>query len=105
MAHIHSATALVANTVTTVTLDEPYEQITVINRCTTTATTNEIWFTVDSTTPTVGGDNCYLCAGVPGESVTVPNDTGIDQNATGAITGSTINLISSGTPGFTIEGI
>lgn len=90
---------------TTVTLDEPYDQITVVNRCTTTATTNEIWFTVDTTTPTVAGDNCYLCAGVPGESVTVPGDTGIDQTNTGAITGTTVKLISSGTPSFTVEGI
>ena len=84
---------------TTVTLDQPYESITVINR---SATTDEIWFRLDGTNPTVAGDDCYLVG--PSKSVTVQGDTAIAETITGANTGSTIKLISGTTPTFTVEG-
>ena len=98
MAHIHSG-ALSASTVTTVTLDQPYESITVINR---SATTDEIWFRLDGTNPTAAGDDCYLVG--PGKSVTVAGDTAIAESVTGANAGSVIKLISSTTPNYTVEG-
>ncbi len=98
MTHVHSGT-LTASTVTTVSLDEPYENIVVYNR---SASTDEIWIRNDGTNPTVAGDDCYL---VPaGKSVSIPAITSIAQKADGSIPGSTVKLISSGTPSFTVEG-
>jgi hypothetical protein len=98
MAHIHSGT-LVASTVTTVSLDEPYETITVFNR----SGSAELFFRLDGVNPTVGGDDCYIVpAAITQESVL--GITSIAQTTTGSIPGSTIKLISSGTPTFTVEG-
>lgn len=98
MARIKSGT-LVTNTVATVSLDQPYGLITVVNPAGTAA----IYFTLDGTAPTVLGDNCYC---VPGGSYRmVPGITSIAQKADGTVTGSTVKLIATGTPIFTVEGI
>jgi len=64
---------LTASTVDTVTLSN-CSNVEVLNRGTT-----ELYFTVDGTTPTVAGDNCYIVqAGaalqVPGSSPTYVQD-------------------------------
>lgn len=96
--HIHSGT-LVAATVATVTLDQPYETITVFNR----SGTAEIYFRLDGVNPTVAGDDCFI---VPA-AITQESEQGITsiaQSASGAVTGSKVLLISSGTPTYTVEG-
>lgn len=98
MAHVHSGT-LVASTVQTVSLDQPYESITVVNDTGTAA----IYFRLDGVNPTVGGDDCYIVPAAITQE-TVPGITSIAENADGTIPGSTIKLISSGTPSFTVEG-
>jgi hypothetical protein len=88
MAKIKSGT-LVGSAVTTVTLDQAYTQVQVLNR----SGTAEIFFTVDDGVPTVGGDNCFCVAAAIGASMTVgvPDD----EN-------TTVQLISTGTPTYTV---
>lgn len=70
---------LTATTVKTVGIDAYTTQITILNR----SQTGEIYFTVDGSIPTVGGEGCYVCIG----STTVPT---IDIN-----TMVTVRLIST----------
>lgn len=50
---------LTANTVATVSIDNAQRGIDVINR----DQAGEIFVTLDGTTPTVAGDNCYIVLG------------------------------------------
>lgn len=58
MARISHGT-LTANAVTSVTLDPCNSQVTIINR----TRSGEIYFTVDGTDPTIGGNNSFVCLG------------------------------------------
>lgn len=55
MAHIVHGT-LTANQVATVSLDEPYELVEVLNR----NGAGEIYFRLDGTDPVIGADDCYV---------------------------------------------
>lgn len=80
--------ALAANTVTTVNVDAFTSQITIV--CRTVGA--EIFYTVDGSTPTVGGDDNYLCLGsrvVPTPAYTSP---------------TTVKLISTSTPNYAVIG-
>jgi hypothetical protein len=98
MAHIVHGT-LVAGVVTTVQLDEPFEDVEVLNR----SGSAEIYFRLDGVAPTVGGTDCQVVpASISG--VQVNGITSLAQKADGSIPGSTVKLISSGTPTFTVSG-
>lgn len=83
---------LVAATVTTVTLTRDFQRVEVVNVTGTAA----IYFTVDGSDPTVGGDDTYV---LPAAICSF--------EAPSASSGSTtvVKLISSGTPGFAVEGV
>ena len=93
MASVQHAT-LVADTVTTLTFTEtaspPPANIEVTNVTGTAA----VYFTVDGTTPTVGGTNCQVIPAAIG-SLAVSEESG----------GSTftVKLRSSGTPGVSVR--
>lgn len=82
--------ALTAATVDTVTFPAfgvfAYLAVAVTNR----DTTNPIFFTIDGSTPTVGGDDCF-CANV-GQTVSLP------------FNGGAVKLISTGTSAYTVQG-
>lgn len=78
---------LVAATVTTSTLAGNAKFIEVVARG-----TGDIFFTIDGTTPTVGGDDTYVCP--QGQSCRVRNN---DRN--GSVD---VKMISSGTPGYSV---
>lgn len=81
---------LVANTVTTVTLDGNYSTIEVLN----VDGAAPIYFTVDGTTPTVEGNGCnVLPAAICGLTVWAGSNVDV------------IKLISAGTPKVSIRGI
>jgi hypothetical protein len=82
---------LAANTVDVVTMNADWESIQVVNR----SGTAEIYFTVNGTAATVGGANCYVLPACLG----VATPTGINFNAV-----TVIQLISSGTPTYSIIG-
>ncbi len=85
---------LSAGVVDTVTLDADYSRVEVVNR----NGAAEIYFTVsvDGANPTVGGDNTHvLVAAINGMTVNANAATG---NPT------TVRLISSGTPTYTVRG-
>lgn len=76
--------ALTASTVSTVTFTENIGSVSLIN-----ADTTIVWFTVDGTTPTVGGRGSWpLPAGAVIENKSTVNSSGTDV----------VKLISSGTP-------
>jgi hypothetical protein len=80
---------LTAATVATVTLDADYANVEVRNRG-----TDEIFFTVDGTDPTVEGADTEV---VPGNSAhQVP---ALQRNTTD------VKMISSGTPKYTVRGL
>jgi hypothetical protein len=79
---------LVAATVDTVTFTDDLTHVTVINEGTT-----GLYFTVDGTTPTVGGGAAVYCP----PSATV----GVGSSASG---GTVVKLISSGTPKYSVTG-
>lgn len=82
---------LVAATVDTITLSTGYPSIEVANR----ATSGDIYFTVDGTTPTSAGNDTYYVG--PGQALVVssPHADGPD----------TIKLISAGTPAYSVTGV
>ena len=91
-AHI---TALTATTVQTFVLDTDHDSVTVTVR----GTAADVYFTVGTsggtpTAPTVGGTDCYVAAGVVGGSKTVFAGSGPVY----------VSVISSGTPGVSVEG-
>jgi hypothetical protein len=81
---------LVANTVTTVTLDQNFSSVEVLNVDGAAA----IYFTVDGTTPTVEGNGTnVLPAAIGGLTLYAGNGT------------DTVKLISAGTPKASVRGI
>jgi hypothetical protein len=91
MANRITHVTLVANTVTTVTLAQEQEQIGIVNR----SGSAEVYFTVDGTTPTVGGDDCWVMPAM------------IGMMTTGLVEGppiTVIKMISSGTPTVSVVG-
>lgn len=87
---------LVANTVKTMTLDRDYAMIDVCNVDGVAA----IFFTVDGSTPTVGGDGAFQIPAAIGNLQIAP------RNAGAAHTGVTVvKLISAGAPAVTVSGL
>jgi len=85
---------LAANTVDLVYLSSPGMAIQVTNQ----TGTAPIWFTVshpggNATAPTVGGAACFGVASVAGQSTSVRHD---------GMYGSIVQLISAGTPTYTV---
>lgn len=84
---------LTANTVDTITLDGDYIAVEILNR----NGAAEIYATVDtSAAPTVGGTGCDVLPAAIG-SLTI--------DASGYGTPTTVQLISSGTPAYTVKGL
>jgi hypothetical protein len=84
---------LTAATVDTITLDSDYVSVEIVNR----DGAAEIYATVDtSLTPTVGGANCDVLPAAIG-ALTI--------DATGYGTPTTVKLISSGTPAYSVKGL
>jgi hypothetical protein len=81
---------LVANTVTTVTLDNDYREIEVIN----VDGASTIYVTVDGTVPTVGGNDTFVLPAAISSRVIVSRD---GSNPT------VVKLISTGTPSFSVS--
>ncbi len=83
---------LVAATADSVTLSTDYQSAEVMNR----ATTGDIYFTVDGTTPVSAADNTLVVP--PGGSlvVTLPS-SGAGNDV--------VKLISAGTPAYSVTGI
>lgn len=79
---------LTANAVTTHTLEAYTQQITVTNR----SQTGEIYFTVDGSTPVVGGDDSHVCLG---SRTVAPYST---------INAPTVKLISTGALNYSLAG-
>lgn len=89
---IVSAT-LTANTVDTIVFDADYTSVEILSR----DGAAEIYATVDTNlTPTVGGANCDVLPAVIG-SLTI--------DASGYGSPTTLQLISSGTPAYTVKGL
>jgi hypothetical protein len=84
--------ALTASAVDTITLSRAFEFVEIVNR----SGTAEIFYTLDGSTPTVGGAECYIVPGAIVGSVRA-NPQG-DQNTV------VVNLISSGTPNYSVIG-
>ena len=78
---------LVAATVDTVNFSKDCDRVEVINR----DGAGELYFTTDSTAPTVGGNNTLMLPAAIGSYVTT---------AVGGL--SVVRLISSGTPGYSV---
>ena len=84
---------LAANVVDTVILNADYPRVEVLSRDGTAA----IFFTVDSDAPTVEGDNTHVIpAAISGISVSASTENG--EN-------TTVRLISSSTPKYTVRGL
>lgn len=58
--------------------------------------TSDVYFTVNGSTPTVGGTNCYRAPGYPGATVVDVRDSDV----TDAVV---VKLISSGTPTYSVS--
>jgi hypothetical protein len=87
MAHTKHVT-LVATTVATVTLDDTsQDKVYVTNK----HATSEIYATVDGSTPTVGGDDTFLCPAARTTVLLTPSGA------------TSVKLISSGTPTVTVS--
>jgi hypothetical protein len=81
---------LAADTVTTITFDEVYNQVEVLNVDGAAA----IYVTADNTTPTVEGNGCnVLPAAIGGLVIASPT------------TPTTVKLISAGTPKVSVRGV
>lgn len=91
-ATISKHATLVAATVDTVTLPGAVNSVEVLNR----DGVAEIYFTVDGTTPTVGGDDTQVLPATIG-GIEVDTSQGV------ADTGTVVKLISSGTPKYTVR--
>jgi len=79
---------LVATTVSTVEITGNHENLVVVNHG-----TDAIYFTVDGSTPTVAGDDTFVCLG------------GGYANAEARGSGPySVKLISAGTPAFSVLG-
>ena len=81
--------ALVAATVTTVTLDADYDSVEILNRG-----ASDLWVRLDKTDPVIGADDNYVC--VPGGFVVLPVPTAGNTE---------VRLISAGTPAYSVAGV
>lgn len=79
---------LTANTVASHTLDGYTAQVTILNR----SQTGEIYFTVDGSTPTVGGNDSFVCLGSRAVATV------------SAIAAPTVKLISTGALNYSVTG-
>lgn len=86
---------LVANTVTTVTMDDDYDRIEVVSR----DGAAEVWFTVDGATPTVDGNDQHLLPAAVGGLQVAAGSTNAAPR-----TSVVVKLISSGTPKVYVRG-
>jgi len=93
MANPLAPVTLTAATVSTQTVDDGFDHIEVLN----ITGTAEVYFTVDGTTPTVGGAGCYVVPATIAALEVVARDTH-GQRA------RTVKLISSGTPKVSVRG-
>lgn len=110
---------LAASTVATVTFTARYGDIEVQNlepEGATPGDTGIIYVTTNNVNPTVAGDDTYAVA--PGETITLPNNSGLwyQQAVTDSIYaplatsqyaangGTTVKLISAGTPEYSVSG-
>ena len=82
--------ALVAATVTTVTLDADYDSAEILNR----GTTDDLWIRLDKVDPVIGAEDNYVC--VPGGFVILPVPTAGNTE---------VRLISAGTPAYSVAGV
>ena len=85
------AKTLTAATVDTVTFDADFSSIEVISHDGAAA----IYFTVDGTTPTVGGANTYF----------IPAAVASREVKVGTAGDTAVKLISSGTPTYSVQGV
>lgn len=83
---------LVAGVVTTLTFDENYGRVEVLN----VDGAAEVYFRTDNTNPTVGGTGCHVLPAAIG-SIEVDDLT--------AGTGTVVKLISAGTPKVSVRGL
>jgi hypothetical protein len=82
---------LVASTVATVTLDVAYSYVEVVN----VSGSAPIYFNVNlPANPTVAGNDCEVVVGAGGRTTVASPGTGV----------TTVKLISSGTPTYTVAG-
>lgn len=82
---------LAASTVDSITFSVNPKTVEVLNRDGAAA----IFFTVDGSTPTVGGDDCFAVPAAAGAALAV------DAPST---TGTVVKLISAGTPAYSVTG-
>lgn len=92
---------LTAATADTVCIVQPISKVTIVNRGTT-----EIYFSVGSSlapgaSPTVAGNNFFVVPGTNGASVSVT----VPQESSTPPLGAVIKLISTGTPGYSVEAL
>ena len=90
------STIAAVSTVETVTLQAFFPSVIVTNRQATSPA--EIYFTTDGSVPLVGGDNTFMVPAVTGARVVVANRAGATNTKT------VVNLISIGTPAYSVEG-
>ena len=83
---------LVAATVATVEFTQNFGRIEVLNR----DGAAEVYFTVDGSTPTVGGDNCQVLPAAIGYLTVDDGTRGVP---------SVVKLISAGTPKVSVRGL
>lgn len=84
------AISLVGSAVDTVTCVDVWDVVKIVN----ISGASPIYATTDGTAPTVAGANTYLVPGIAGASISVARGT----------TGSTtVKLISSGTPSYSVQ--
>lgn len=92
----YAHSTLTAATVASVTLDPGSVSITVTNR----AGTGEIYFTVDGTTPTIGGTNCYVSLGA---RTVLAKDAGPSGQFGGGPSSAVVKLISTAALPYSVE--
>lgn len=82
---------LVADTVTTLTFDQDFDQVEVLN----VDGAAEVYFTVGTTAPTVGGTGCQV----------LPAAIGVLEFPVATTGATVVKLISSGTPKVSVRGL
>ncbi|HEX5543687.1 MAG TPA: hypothetical protein VFX60_19390 [Micromonospora sp.] len=82
---------LVAGDVTTLTLDRDYNRVEVLS----VDGAAEVYFTVDKSTPTVGGNGCHVLPATICSAEVEPTTSGA----------TVVKLISTGTPKVSVRGL
>lgn len=93
MANPLAPVTLTANTVSTKTIDSGFDRIEVLNA----TGSAEVYFTVDGSTPTVGGAGCFVLPATIAALEVIARDTHGEKSVT-------VKLISSGTPKVSVRG-